>query len=191
MYLMVINKIMKDCLILNADFQPLSLLPLSTLTWKQACLMKLAHKIFVMEEHEFLIRSPSLIMKFPSVARLSKYVKPNFKVKFNRTNVYIRDKFSCQYCHKTNLKYSELTLDHVVPRSKGGIMCWSNAVSACKSCNLKKGNNIVRPHTMPWEPTYWDLLSGIASGDGQSLHVSWISYLPVRYLETYESAAVV
>jgi 5-methylcytosine-specific restriction endonuclease McrA len=191
MYLMIINKIMKDCLILNADFQPLSLLPLSTLTWKQACLMKLAHKIIVMEEHEFLIRSPSLIMKCPSVSRLSKYVKPNFKVKFNRTNVYIRDKFSCQYCHKTNLKYSELTLDHVVPRSKGGTMRWSNAVSACKSCNLKKGNDFIRPNVTPSEPTYWDLLSGIASGDEQSLHASWISYLPARYLETYESSAVV
>ena len=78
---------MKDCLILNADFQPLSLLPLSTLSWKTAILMKLAHKIIVMEEHEQLIRSPSLVMHIPSVARLSIYVKPNFKVKFNRTNV--------------------------------------------------------------------------------------------------------
>ena len=182
---------MKDCLILNADFRPLSLLPLSTLTWKQACLMKLAHKIIVMEEHDFLIRSPSLIMHGPAVARLSVYVKPNFKVKFNRTNVYIRDKFSCQYCHKTNLKYSELTLDHVVPRSKGGIMRWGNAVSACKPCNLKKGSNIIRPKIKPLEPTYWDLLSGIASGSEQSLHVSWVSYLPARYLETYESMAVV
>ena len=187
---MVINKIMKDCLILNADFQPLSLLPLSTLTWKQACLMKLAHKITVMEEHDFLIRSPSLVMHSPAVARLSVYVKPNFKVKFNRTNVYIRDKFSCQYCNKTNLKYTELTLDHVVPRSKGGVMRWDNAVSACKPCNMKKGNDILKPRTIPLEPTYWDLLSGIASGSELSLHASWISYLPEKYLETFDSAVV-
>lgn len=181
---------MKDCLILNADFQPLSLLPLSTLSWKQACLMKLAHKIVVMEEHEHLIRSPRLVMKCPSVARLNIYVKPNFKVKFNRTNVYIRDKFNCQYCNKTDLKYSDLTLDHVIPRSKGGTMHWENAVASCKSCNLKKGSNIIKPKIKPWEPTYWDLLSGIASGSERSLHASWLSYLPVRYLESLESSAV-
>ena len=173
---------MKDCLILNADFQPLSLLPLSTLTWKQACLMKLAHKIIVMEEHDFLIRSPSLAMHSPSVARLSKYVKPNFKVKFNRTNVYIRDHFNCQYCHKTNLKYTELTLDHVVPRSKGGIMCWTNAVAACKSCNLKKGKRLLQSVEMnlvklPSKPTTIELQNNGKNFPPNYLHKSWHDYL--------------
>ena len=74
-------------------------------------------------------------MKLPSVIALKDYIVPQTKPSFTRFNVFLRDKFSCQYCGSDE----ELTFDHLLPRSKGGETNWDNVVTACSSCNVKKG----------------------------------------------------
>jgi 5-methylcytosine-specific restriction endonuclease McrA len=77
-------------------------------------------------------------MKVPSVIALKEYVQPKARPAFTRFNVFLRDKWTCQYCgekHKTH----ELTFDHVIPRCRGGATTWENILTACESCNFSKG----------------------------------------------------
>jgi len=83
----------------------------------------------------------------------------------SRWNVYLRDKYSCQYCSKT-CAAADLTLDHVVPRSRGGAAAWDNLVAACGECNSKKGNSVLkelrgmRLITQPVKPSFYSLQNG-------------------------------
>jgi len=80
-------------------------------------------------------------IKLPSVIALKEYVPQMRNPAFTRFNVFLRDRFSCQYCG-TGLPASELTFDHVIPRSKGGRTTWTNVVAACSPCNLRKANKL-------------------------------------------------
>ena len=91
------------------------------------------------DEHEDWIRSVSFDVQVPRVIRLLKYDRvPRNSVKFTRRNVFLRDDYTCQYCHK-RFTVSNLSLDHVVPRSQSGKSTWDNIVTACLTCNVKKG----------------------------------------------------
>ena len=84
---------------------------------------------------------------------LKQYVPQNRRPPFTRFNVFLRDGFSCQYCGHSQ-PASDLTFDHVVPRSRGGRTSWDNVVAACTRCNLAKGNQLprecgMRPLTVP------------------------------------------
>jgi 5-methylcytosine-specific restriction endonuclease McrA len=82
----------------------------------------------------------------PSVIRLNRYVNAPYKgVNLTRQNIFKRDNFECQYCGKKR----ELTIDHVIPRSKGGKDTWLNLVTACKKCNAKKGEQSPEGAGMP------------------------------------------
>ena len=81
------------------------------------------------------VRSPTFEMRLPSVVSLKSYVKPSRFPAFTRFNVFLRDRFTCQYCGERE----DLTFDHVVPRSKGGVTTWENVVAACSACNLQEG----------------------------------------------------
>jgi len=88
------------------------------------------------------IHTPSLQIMVPRVIRLLEYGKlPRRELKFNRKNIMMRDNYQCQYCGK---KYalSAMTIDHIVPRSRGGITEWTNAVTCCNKCNTKKGGRL-------------------------------------------------
>ncbi len=74
-------------------------------------------------------------MRLPSVVCLKTYVQPARNPAFTRFNVFLRDKFQCQYCGE----HDDLTFDHVIPRAKGGDTTWQNVVAACSPCNLEKG----------------------------------------------------
>lgn len=87
------------------------------------------------------IRSTNDSFQLPKVLRLFSPFKRTRFVKFNRDNVFHRDKFTCQYCI-TTLRKEDLTLDHVIPRSKGGGTSWENVVTCCKECNNKKGSKL-------------------------------------------------
>lgn len=90
------------------------------------------------------IRTPQLRILVPRVIRLRRYDRfPTRAVKFNRRNILARDDHRCQYCGK-RLPPSLLSIDHVVPRSRGGKSCWSNVVAACNACNTRKGGRL--PH---------------------------------------------
>ena len=114
------------------------------------------------EYHEINIRSISNSFKLPKILRLHKRFKGRKDVKFNRENVFIRDNYICQYCLK-KFSVGQLTLDHVIPRCRGGKHNWDNVVSSCHQCNNRKGSkplnksgfNLTRDPRRPhWSPIY-------------------------------------
>lgn len=125
-------------LVLNADFQPLSWVPLSLWRWQDAMKAVFADRVVVVASYEEEVRSASFSMCLPSVIALKTYVNQgNTLPSFTRRNVYLRDSYSCQYCG-THLATHQLTFDHVHPRSRGGASSWSNVVTACHPCNSRK-----------------------------------------------------
>ena len=115
-----------DCLILNRDGRPLSFFPLSVVDWHSAIKLTLNRKVFVVKDHsDWVVRSPSMSLNVPSIIMLSNYHHLKKEVKFSRSNVFSRDNYVCQYCEKKFPK-NDLTLDHVIPISKGGDTSWEN-----------------------------------------------------------------
>jgi len=149
---------MADVLVLNKDGQPLSLVPLSTITWQDAIRLIVTDKVRVLKYYDdWEVHSPTTTMKVPSVVITGTYVKWNRAVKYSRSNIFLRDDYVCQFCGESpNIKL--LSLDHVLPRSKGGKTSWYNVITACKACNSHKGNDVsVKPMKKPHKPTYWEL----------------------------------
>jgi 5-methylcytosine-specific restriction endonuclease McrA len=115
-------------------------------------------------------------MKVPAVIAIRDYNKNAGDVNFSRKNIFIRDNHKCQYCLDT-FKTSELTLDHVLPRSKGGKTSWENIVSACKKCNHAKSNRIdIKPVKMPVRPNFYQML-GNKNFTLSIHHEVWLKYL--------------
>ena len=143
-------------LLLNSTFEPLKVV-----SWKKAVLMVLLGKVEVVEEYDRMIRGVSHTLRLPAVIRLKRYIgKGTPIIKFSRQNLYIRDGGKCQYCGSP-FSQRELTYDHVIPRSKGGETEWTNVVTCCVTCNLKKGGRtpeeagmflIRRPKAPIWIP---------------------------------------
>ncbi len=125
---------MKWTLLLNSTFEPLKII-----SWKKAVIMVILEKVVVVEEYERLVRGVSFALRLPAVIRLNRFIRRRTPVvKFSRQNLYVRDRGKCQYCG-TPFEQKELTYDHVIPRSKGGQTEWTNVVTCCIACNLKKG----------------------------------------------------
>lgn len=133
------NILGKQVLILNADYRPISYYPLSTNSMKKVLKAVVKNKLTVLEEYDETIDISGVTIKLPKTAILKKYVKTQQEPKFSRYNVYLRDKFTCQYCGK-KFAHHDLTFDHVNPRCKGGKTDWDNIVTACKNCNVAKGH---------------------------------------------------
>lgn len=110
----------------------------------------------------------------PTVIRLIKYIPIHFRrVSISRDNIIKRDAFKCVYCNNKN----NLTIDHLIPKSKGGQNTWENLVTCCHKCNVKKGDKPLNETSMiikykPFKPTYSQLIK-----NSQSLNESWINYL--------------
>lgn len=130
---------MENSLLLTAGYEPLKIID-----WRRAVVMVLLGKVEVVEEYSRVIHSPSVTIALPAVVRLNRMVKraPR-RVKFSRQNIFFRDNFTCQYCHGSYPPH-KLTYDHVVPRSQGGSTNWTNIVTACIRCNLKKGSKSLK-----------------------------------------------
>lgn len=129
-------------LVLNQDYQPLSV-----------CGVKKSLMLLCLEKAELLhplidrkIRTVNMEYDFPSVIRLRRYARIPFKtIVLTRKNVMKRDGNRCQYCGT----HEDLTIDHVIPRSRGGLDTWENLVAACNRCNHKKGNHTPKEAGMP------------------------------------------
>ena len=165
-------------LVLNADYRPLSYYPLSLWSWQDSVKSVFLDRVIIVNNYDRIIRSPSFSMKLPSVIALKSYVSQHSNPNFTRFNVFLRDKFSCQYCGSKN----ELTFDHLLPRSRGGKTNWNNVVTACSSCNVRKGGRFFTNSGMslqqkPYEPTTEDLHKNGKNFPPNFLHKSWIDYL--------------
>ena len=121
---------MEKVLLLNASYEPLNVC-----TWKRAVSLMLKGKA---EEVEYTEKLINRTISTPSVIKLRYYVAVPYKeLPFSKKNVLLRDNHTCQYCGK---KAKELTVDHIIPKSKGGGNSWENLVTACAECNCKKAN---------------------------------------------------
>ena len=114
-------------LVLNADFRPLNYFPLSLWSWQDAVKAVCLDRVTIVSEYDCSISSPSMEMKLPSVIALKEYVPQMRNPAFTRFNVFLRDRFTCQYCGEGHAA-SDLTFDHVVPRSRGG----ANNMEECR-----------------------------------------------------------
>ena len=170
---------MRDTLLLNADGNPLSAAPLSTLTWQESIKLVWLDRINVLEWHEdWQVHSPSITMSVPSVMIVREFVKRRTNTSFSRSNVYCRDNYICQYCRQM-FSYKELTIDHVIPKSKGGKTEWTNVVSACKKCNNNKGSHThIKPYKEPRKPDFLQLVNGV---NGKHIdHDIWLKYININ-----------
>ena len=169
---------MFPALVLNADFRPLSYYPLSLWSWQETVKAVFLDRVNIVSEYDKHVHSPSFDMRLPSVVALKTYVRPALYPAFTRFNVFLRDRFSCQYCGCK----ADLTFDHLIPRSRGGLTRWDNVVTACACCNLRKGSAFahsigMRPHQSPYRPTVFELHRNGRLFPPNYLHQSWVDYL--------------
>lgn len=165
-------------LVLNADYRPLSYYPLSLWSWQDAIKAVFLDRVNIVAEYDMQVHSPSFQMSLPSVICLKSYVKPLRNPAFTRFNVFLRDNFECQYCGSAK----DLTFDHVIPRSKGGLTQWENVCAACSPCNVRKANKLPKgagnvPRQWPYVPSVEDLNRNGRKFPPNYLHESWMDFL--------------
>jgi len=167
-----------DTLVLNADAQPVSYLPLSSIQWKEAVMYMYHDKCTVLDWYDdWIVRSPSWETRVPAVIMLKDFMKRRRNPRFSKNNLYLRDQYTCKYCN-TRFSKKELTIDHVQPISKGGKTTWENCVCACNPCNSRKGNKLnIKPLETPHRPGYYELVRKRKLMDLQLKHPSWEKWL--------------
>lgn len=163
---------MSRTLVLNASFEPIAVVDVG-----RAVVLVLTEKATVIEHGDRVLRSPSTSLRVPSVIRLRRYVRIPYRaqVPVTNRNVLARDGFRCVYCRRARAT----TVDHVVPRSRGGAhKDWTNLRAACRTCNHRKGDRLLselgwpepEPVAVPTSRAW--LIVGVASRDS-----SWEPYL--------------
>lgn len=164
-------------LVLNSSYEFLGIT-----NWKNAISAVYTNKVTVEEEYDRIVKSPSIEMKVPAVIRLRNYVHVIYDrisyVSYSKKNVIYRDNFTCQYCNK-KCSRNQVTIDHVVPKSKGGLSTWENTVTACKSCNNIKNDKTVSEAKLslvrlPRKPRGFSQILRIKLGE---IHVLWEKYI--------------
>lgn len=159
---------------------------MSLVSWKKAVKKVVAGKAEVLAEQNSPLRSSHINSQKPAVIRLFKYHRNYGYVKLCRGNIYARDQYICQYC---GIKYraENLTLDHVLPESRGGLSTWTNLVACCKGCNQNKANKTPQEADMPllrkpfkpaWMPSV--LVLSIKRGRIPKQWADWISWIKVE-----------
>jgi 5-methylcytosine-specific restriction endonuclease McrA len=161
-------------LVLNASYEPINVC-----TVRRAAVLVLKEKAEVLEASAAALHSERMTMQRPAVIRLVTYVRiprDAHRRKITRKAVLARDSWTCQYCGS---RKPGLTVDHVIPRSRGGKSIWENIVASCAACNRRKGNRLPReiamhPRTLPAPPGPTVFIR-IASPNIPS---AWMQYLP-------------
>lgn len=169
------ERLHKPVLVLNASYEPINVCAA-----RRAVVLVLKGVASAEEHHPAVVHSARNHVRVPSVIRLLEYRRiPHQSRALSRKNILLRDRYTCQYCGKT-LPASELTLDHVVPRSRAGETSWENLVASCNPCNNRKGSRTpeeagMKLHRMPRPFTLHTsrhLMRMLAKGDNQ-----WRKYL--------------
>ncbi len=156
----------RGVLVLNASYEPLNIVPL-----RRAIVLLLKEKAEVVEAAKAQVRAERLSLDWPLVIRLVAYVP------LPRRTVLARDLYTCQYCgHQAGRP--DLTVDHVVPRSRGGVTTWENVVAACGPCNRRKGNRTPNEANMKLlsEPSRPRFIAVVLLGEAHAYAV-WQKYL--------------
>lgn len=162
-------------LVLNQNYEPLNICNI-----RRALILVIGGKAEVLEEGPEGVATTSAIFPAPSVIRLVYFIRrPRPRVKLSRREIFLRDSYTCQYCGRQS---NELTVDHIVPRSRGGAHEWENVISACKPCNHSKGQKSLAEARMslktePHEPRagqYYTIERRLSS----SVRDDWAKFLP-------------
>ena len=168
---MIQSKLSRKVLLLNSSYEPLNIV-----NAKKAIIMMLLDKVDYVEKTNISINSVNSKLLLPSIIKLKCYIYiKRRRLSLTRKNIFIRDNYVCQYCNKGNC---QLTIDHVIPKYKGGTDHWENLVSACNSCNLIKGNKLLKDINMylinkPKKPHYLLYIQGQVNNE----YNSWKPYL--------------
>ncbi|MDA8203162.1 MAG: HNH endonuclease [Chloroflexi bacterium] len=163
-----------DVLVLNADYEPLNVCDV-----RRAFRLLFGEKAEVLEYDHLEIRTPRTAFRAPSVIRLQYRIRrPRPRVKLSRREILARDGHTCQYCGHHG---SDLTVDHVIPRHRGGQHTWENLVTACRPCNHRKGGKLpeeahMRLHRAPAEPRS-DVYSLFVPYLADPRNAAWRTYL--------------
>ena len=162
---------MTKALVLNATYEPLSVV-----SSRRALVLVWRGRATVVEGREETWRSAERTFVVPSVVRLNYFVKVPFRrtVPLTRRAVFGRDGYACQYCGA-----AAESLDHVVPRSRGGAHSWDNVVACCRRCNIKKGNHLLNEvgfalHRSPRSPLRF---GWVYTSSGYRVDPTWQPYL--------------
>ncbi|MFQ5612559.1 MAG: HNH endonuclease [Anaerolineae bacterium] len=165
---------MGSVLVLNASYEPLSVVSV-----KRAVVLLLKDKAELVEAAQAKLRSEKLILPVPLVIRLVYFVRIPRRVSIpvSRRAVLARDQYTCQYCGQQP-RHKDLTLDHVLPRSRNGRTAWDNVVTACTRCNNRKGNRTPEEARMtlrskPVKPRYL-ALAFVGSAEARE---AWQKYM--------------
>jgi 5-methylcytosine-specific restriction endonuclease McrA len=161
-------------LVLNLDHSPVAVVSV-----QKAFILTYLEKVSCLTFYEDLtIRTVTKSFQYPAVIRLNEYKNIPYKgVLLNRANIFKRDSQECQYCGSKK----QLTLDHVLPRSKGGKSNWINLVTACHRCNVYKGDKTpeqagMQLRTQPFKPSLGYFLAEYAERHAEE----WVPYLELR-----------
>ncbi len=149
---------MNQCILLNADYTYLNVVD-----WKRAMCLMIKGKVQVLKHSARIVRTAEgIIIKVPAVMKLIKLIRALYinRVPFSKKNILVRDGFKCAYC---GAERQRLTIDHIIPKSKGGKANFENCVSSCKPCNNKKGDRTPREAQMflkvkAYQPTISEFL---------------------------------
>ena len=177
------NVSLESCptLVLNADYRPLSYFPLSLWPWQDTIKAVFLDRVNVLSEYDRQVHSPSWALNLPSVIALKQYIALATRPAFTRFNVFLRARFSCQYCGD-DYPANDLTFDHIRPRSRGGRTTWDNVVTACMDCNLRKSDRLpaecgMHPRIKPDVPSVRYLQANGRGFPPNYLHDSWRDFL--------------
>jgi 5-methylcytosine-specific restriction endonuclease McrA len=150
------------------------------ISWQRALCLVLSQKAEVVALYDTVVRSVSSSFQLPSVVRLTRYVRVVSRiglVRCTRKNVLLRDRYQCQYCG-VKCRPSAITIDHVLPRSRGGKTSWTNVVAACHVCNRKKGSLTLEQAqmelaTVPRRPSWRDMIEDMS----REATADWLPFL--------------
>lgn len=170
-----IGRVNNAVLVLNQNYDPLNICNV-----RRALVLVLSGKADILQQHDAGIVTAHDVFPAPTVIRLRHFIRrPRPRVKLSRRELFIRDHHTCQYC---GVRTHDLTIDHVIPRSRGGLHTWDNVVAACRICNHRKGGKSVAEARMslraqPHEPrpgAYYAIERRLDI----PLHTEWLEFLP-------------
>ena len=152
--------------------------PIEIITWQEAFVLTWLKKAYAVEYSDKWAHSATQRFQIPSVIVLFRYIDEKFfTLPCTRKNILVRDEYKCQYCAQ-NFREANLTIDHVIPKSKGGCSTWDNVVAACKPCNQKKRDYLVEnaPVSLirkPKKPSYRSIIKKRVG----NANLKWKQYL--------------